>query len=305
MAPPAPIPPGRVVDLSGPVHYVEWPGPPERTFVLVHGLGGSHLNWVLVGPGLAEHGRVLALDLPGFGRSPRAGRSGRLTAQRAVVSRFIEEVAGGPVVLAGNSMGGGIGMMQAAVEPASVEGLVLTCSVYPWTRGGFPSPVVVGGFAAYRIRRVGEWVARQRFERLDADRMVRLSLRLATADIRRIPEEVIRAHVDLLLERQGDPDVVETFIEAARSLISLGRAPDRARAIMDRIVCPVLAIHGRRDRLVPAAFAWAATERHPDWWIRVLPDVGHVPQLEAPDRWLANVREWLAAEVDPRRGTPT
>lgn len=290
------------MDLGGPIHYVEWPGPAERTFVLVHGLGGSHLNWVLVGAGLAEHGRVLALDLPGFGRSPRAGRSGRLTAQRAVVSRFIEAVAGGPVVLVGNSMGGGIAMMQAAVEPSSVEGLVLTCSVYPWARGGFPSPVVIGGFAAYRIRRVGEWVARQRFERLDADRMVRLSLRLATADLRRIPEEVIRAHVDLLLERQGDPEVVQSFIEAARSLISLGRSPDRARAIMDRIVCPVLAIHGRRDRLVPAAFAWAATEAHPDWWIRVLPDVGHVPQLEAPDRWLANVREWLAAEVEPRRG---
>ncbi len=292
------LPEGKVADLGGPIHYVEWPGPAERTFVLVHGLGGSHLNWVLVGPDLAEGGRVLALDLPGFGRSPLAGRSGRLTALRAVLSRFIEEVAGGPVVLAGNSMGGALAMMQAAVEPSSVRGLVLTCSVFPWARGGFPSPVVIGGFAAYRIRRVGEWVVRQRFERLDAERMVRLSLRLATADLRRIPEEVIRAHVDLLLERQGDPEVVQAFIEAARSLMSLGRAPDRARAIMDRIACPVLAIHGRRDRLVPAAFAWAATASHPDWWIRVLPDVGHVPQLEAPDRWLANVREWLAAEVD-------
>jgi len=295
------LPASRTADLGGPIHYVEWDGPPERTFVLVHGLGGSHLNWVLVGPELSRRGRVLALDLPGFGRSPRAGRSGRLTALRAVLARFIEEVAGGPVVLAGNSMGGGLAMMQAAVEPASVEGLVLTCSVYPWARGGFPSPVVIGGFAAYRMRRVGEWVVRQRFERLDADRMVRLSLRLATADVRRIPEEVIRAHVELLLERQGDPEVTQAFLEAARSLISLGRAPERARAIMDRIKCPVLAIHGRQDRLVPAAFAWAATESHPDWWIRVLPDVGHVPQLEAPDRWLANVAEWLAAEVDPRR----
>jgi pimeloyl-ACP methyl ester carboxylesterase len=297
-----PRPESRWIDLGGPVHYAQWDGPRERTFVLVHGLGGSHLNWVLVGPELSRWGRVLAPDLPGFGRSPRAGRSGRLTAQRAALARFIEEVAGGPVVLAGNSMGGGLAMMQAAVEPASVEGLVLTCSVYPWARGGFPSPVVVGGFAAYRIRRVGEWIVRQRFERLDADRMVRLSLRLATADVRRIPEEVIQAHVELLLERQGDPDVIRTFLEAARSLISLGRAPERGRAVMDRIKCPVLAIHGRQDRLVPAAFAWAATESHPDWWIRVLPDVGHVPQLEAPDRWLANVLEWLAAEVDPRRG---
>ena len=296
------LPESRYADLRGPVHYVEWEGPAERTFVLVHGLGGAHLNWVLVGEGLSAHGRVLALDLAGFGRTPRAGRSSKLTANRALLSHFIEEVAGTPVVLAGNSMGGGICMMQAATEPSSVEGLVLTCSVYPWARGGFPSPVVIGGFAAYRMKRVGEWVMRQRFERFDADRLVRLSLRLATVDVRRIPEDVIRAHVDLLLEREEDPDTATAFLEATRSLISLGRSPERARAILDQIKCPVLAIHGRQDRLVPAAFAWAATESHPEWWIRVLPDVGHVPQLEAPDRWLANVADWLASELDGKRG---
>ena len=295
------LPESRYADLRGPVHYVEWEGPAERTFVLVHGLGGAHLNWVLVGEGLSAHGRVLALDLAGFGRTPRAGRSSKLTANRALLSHFIEEVAGTPVVLAGNSMGGGICMMQAATEPSSVEGLVLTCSVYPWARGGFPSPVVIGGFAAYRMKRVGEWVMRQRFERFDADRLVRLSLRLATVDVRRIPEDVIRAHVDLLLEREEDPDTATAFLEATRSLISLGRSPERARAILDQIKCPVLAIHGRQDRLVPAAFAWAATEAHPEWWIRVLPDVGHVPQLEAPDRWLANVADWLASELDGKR----
>ena len=295
------LPESRHADLGGPVHYVEWKGPAERTFVLVHGLGGSHLNWVRVGEGLSVRGRVLALDLAGFGRTPRAGRSSKLTANRALLSHFIEEVVGGPVVLAGNSMGGGICMMQAASEPSSVEGLVLTSSVYPWARGGFPSPVVIGGFAAYRMKRVGEWVMRQRFERFDADRLVRLSLRLATVDVRRIPEDVIRAHVDLLLEREEDLDTAPAFLEATRSLISLGRSPERGRAILDQIKCPVLAIHGRQDRLVPAAFAWAATEYHPDWWIRVLPDVGHVPQLEAPDRWLANVEDWLASEVDGKR----
>ena len=294
------LPPSRFADLRGPVHYIEWEGQPERTFVLVHGLGGAHLNWVRVGADLARHGRVLAPDLAGFGHTPRAGRSSKLTANRALLSHFVEEVAGGSVVLVGNSMGGGICMMQAAAEPSSVQGLVLTSSVYPWARGGFPSPVVIGGFAAYRMRRVGEWVMRQRFERFDADRLVRLSLRLGTVDVRRIPEDVIRAHVDLLLEREDDPDTAPAFLEATRSLISLGRSPERARAILDHVKCPVLAIHGRQDRLVPAAFAWAATETHPEWWIRVLPDVGHIAMLEAPDRWVANVEEWLAAEVDGR-----
>jgi pimeloyl-ACP methyl ester carboxylesterase len=296
-------PESRTADLGGPVHYVEWDGPPERTFVLVHGLGGAHLNWVLVGAGLSKLGRVLALDLAGFGRTPRAGRSSKLTANRALLSHFLEEIVGAPVVLAGNSLGGGIAMMQAATEPSSVEGLILTASVYPWARGGFPSPVVIGGFAAYRMKRVGEWVMRQRFERLDADRLVRLSLRLSTVDIRRIPEDVIRAHVDLLLEREDDPDAAPAFLQATRSLLSLGRSPERGRAIVDQVKGPVLAIHGRQDRLVPAAFAWAATNAHPEWWIRVLPDVGHVPQLEAPDRWLANVADWLQHKSSTTEGT--
>src|SRR3972149_1490890 len=129
------LPESRYADLRGPVHYVEWEGPAERTFVLVHGLGGAHLHWVLVGGGLSALGRGVALELAGFGRTPRAGRSSKLTANRALLSHFIEEIAGGPVVLAGNSMGGGIAMMQAATEPSSVEGLVLTSSGYPWGGG--------------------------------------------------------------------------------------------------------------------------------------------------------------------------
>src|ERR671911_1636646 len=99
------MPPSRFADLDGPVHYVGWDGPPGRTFVLVHGLGGSLLSWLAVAPGLARHGPVLAMDLPGFGRTERYGRRSRVTDLRGTVSRFVDEVAGGgPVVLVGNSM---------------------------------------------------------------------------------------------------------------------------------------------------------------------------------------------------------
>ena len=69
------LPELRTADVDGPIAYREWDGPDETTFVLVHGLGGSHINWVQVAPGLAGLGRVIALDLPGFGSSPREARS--------------------------------------------------------------------------------------------------------------------------------------------------------------------------------------------------------------------------------------
>ncbi len=61
--------PLRTADLNGPVKYVDFggKGPP---MVLVHGLGGSSVNWFAVGGGLARDHHVYAIDLPGFGRSP-------------------------------------------------------------------------------------------------------------------------------------------------------------------------------------------------------------------------------------------
>ncbi len=288
------VPRSQWVDLDGPTHYVEWDGPRERTFVLVHGLGGSLLSWLAVGPGLARHGRVVALDLPGFGRTPRADRRSRVSDCRALLSRFLDEIAGGvPVVLCGNSMGGGISMLQAALEPASVEGLVLSNSVFPWVRGAVPAPVVMVGFGLYQVPRVGEWFSRQRLNGLEAERAVRMGLRIITADPSRIDPDLVRAHVEQLLRHQADEDAGTAFLEATRSLMALGRRPRAARWILDSVKCPVLVIHGREDRLVPLTYAEAALLEHPQWQMRLLPKVGHVPQMEAPDRWLAALEEWL------------
>jgi pimeloyl-ACP methyl ester carboxylesterase len=290
------------VNLDGPTHYVEWDGPEDRTFVLVHGLGGSLLSWLSVGPGLAAHGRVLALDLPGFGRTPRAGRGSRLSDCRATLSAFIGAIDdGGPVVLCGNSMGGGVSMLQAALEPDSVEGLVLSNSVFPWVRGATPAPLVMLGFGLYRLPRVGEWASRQRLTALEADRAVRMGLRVVAADPGTIDPELVREHVEQLTRLQGDPDAGAAFLEAARSLLALGRRPEAARWILDAIRCRVLVIHGREDRLVPLRYAEAALAGHPSWEMRLLPKVGHIPQMEAPDRWLAAVGDWLARLPAPKR----
>src|SRR5262245_14352423 len=287
------LPPSRFADLDGPVHYVAWEGPPGRTFVLVHGLGGSLLSWLAVAPGLARHGRVLALDLPGFGRTERAGRRSRVSDFRGLISRFVDEVAGAPVVLVGNSMGGGVSMLEAAVEPASVEALVLSNSVFPWKRGAFPAPIVMLGFALYELPRVGEWASRQRLTRLEAEQAVRLGLRIITTDPSTIPDELIRLHVEQLVRQQGDEDAGPAFLEAARSLLALGRRREVVRWIVDSVSCPVLVIHGREDRLVPLGFAMGVLEMRPEWDMRLIPHVGHVPQMEAPERWLSAVDGWL------------
>jgi pimeloyl-ACP methyl ester carboxylesterase len=291
------LPDLRLADLDGPIAYREWDGPGDTTFVLVHGLGGSHLNWIQVAPGLAGLGRVLALDLPGFGRSPLAGRSAALMDARRSLGRFVTEMATGRVVLAGNSMGGGLGMLEAAIEPDRVHGLVLTCSVFPWARGGLPHPAVVAAFAMYDLGRLGERLVYERTRRIDPETLVWLAFRMTAADPRRIPPEITDLQVEQLRERANDPEAAKAFVEAARSLLRLGRRPDIARRAMDAIRCPVLVLHGRLDRLVPVRFAEATLERYPAWRGRIFPDLGHVPQMEAPGRWVAEVAEWYAGNL--------
>ena len=292
------LPELRTVDVDGPVAYRQWDGPSEATFVLIHGLGGSHVNWVRVAPGLAGLGRVLAVDLPGFGWSPLAGRSAALMDERRTLAGFLDAMAIDEALLAGNSMGGAIALLEAAVEPTRVRGLVLTSSVFPRARGAYPHPVVMGAFALYDTSAMGELFVRQRMRRLEPEQAVRMGLRMTTVHPAAIPNDIVRLQAEAVRRRALDPEAPTAFIAAARSLVRLGRRPDIARRATDAVQCPVLVLHGRRDRLVPARFAEVALERYPAWRARILPDVGHIPQLEAPGRWLTEVADWYAEHVD-------
>src|SRR4029077_10523630 len=68
-----------MLDIDGPIYVADYGGE-GPVMLLVHGLGGAHLNWMAVAPGLAVPRHVYALDLPGFGRSPLAGRRSSIAA---------------------------------------------------------------------------------------------------------------------------------------------------------------------------------------------------------------------------------
>jgi pimeloyl-ACP methyl ester carboxylesterase len=291
------LPTLRTLDLDGPVAYREWDGPLETTFVLLHGLGGSHLSWIQAAPGLAGVGRVLTPDLPGFGRSPRKGRSTRLMAQRRWLSRFLDESVDGPVVLAGNSMGGVVAVLEAAMEPHRVAGVILTSSVFPMSGGPIPHPIVLGAFAAYDVPTLGEILVKTRSAALDPEPFVRVGLRILTADPSSIPEDVIEANAELVADLRADPEAPGAFLEAARSINSYVRSPTAGRRAMSNVRCPVLVIHGRKDRFVPVGYAEIALATYPAWRGRLLAGVGHVPQMEAPARWLTEVADWYAATL--------
>ena len=283
----------RIIDLDGPVHVADFGGS-GMPIVLVHGLGGSHANWLAVGERLAEHGRVLAPDLAGFGRTPLAGRSSGVGANRALLDRLLGATCDEPAVLVGNSMGGLISLMQASLRPEKVAALVLVGPAQPRPLLAAADWRIVATFAAYAMPMVGETFVRWRSRLLGPEGVVRQTLDLCCVDASRIAPEVFAAHVALAEERaSGMPWAAEAFLGAARSVVARTIRAGWFAELVRAVKAPTLVVQGDADRLVPVLASRALAESRPDWRLEIMPGIGHVPQLEAPDRFIDLVGSWL------------
>jgi pimeloyl-ACP methyl ester carboxylesterase len=303
---------GWVTDLDGPVYWVEFGDdsavdesqdrqhslPP---IVFVHGLGGSHLNWGLVGSELAGGRRAVALDLRGFGLTPGTGRACSVTANARLLDRFLREVVGEPAVLVGNSMGGMISALQAAGHPETVAGVVLVDPALPAVRRKLDVTVALM-FLIYGVPGLGELYLRRSRTRTDAETQVRQVVDLCFADLRRADPHMMAAVAELVQHRDGFSGTEAAFLTAARSLIRLLAAPKKFRAVTAAITAPVLLLHGEKDRLVSCASARKTASANPHWQTCYLDDVGHTPQLEVPERFVEAVSAWLAQQ--PGLATP-
>jgi pimeloyl-ACP methyl ester carboxylesterase len=293
---------GYVTDLDGPVHWIDFGGPglsggpgpaggSAPPMVLVHGLGGSHLNWAAIAPALAAARRVLAVDLAGFGLTPAAGRSATVQSNARLLGRFVREIAGSPAVLVGNSMGGMISILHSRADPETVAGLVLVdpSLPVPWQR---PDPQVAGIFALYAVPGLGELYLTASRRRTTPRQQVEQVLELCFADPARASAEITAASIELAAIRRTMRGTEHAFLQAARSLTGVLARPGRYRAMMAGLDMPVLLIHGEQDRLVPVAAARAASAACPGWRTVLLPGAGHTPQLEVPDDVVAAIRSW-------------
>ena len=287
---------GYISDLDGPVHWIEFaPGdsPDGTPIVFVHGLGGSHLNWCLIGPKLADGRRAIALDLHGFGLTPGTRATATVQRNARLLDRFVREVTGTPVILAGNSMGGLISLMQAAAAPETVRGLVLIDPALPPPRQTLDGRVA-GQFLLYALPGLGELYVRAVMSRRPPELAVQRVIELCFADPSRADPAMLTASIALAAERQRqDHSNAAAFLAASRSLMRVVGQRHRYWEMMASVRVPVLLIGGEADRLVPAASMRHAAARNPCWETVMLPGVGHTPQLEVPDNVIGTVREWL------------
>lgn len=286
----------RVVDVGGPVHYIDFGG--EGTpLVLVHGLGGNALNWMDVGPAFAHEYHAVALDLAGFGQTPLFSRSAAVGANADLTARFVEKVFGEPVVLMGNSMGGHISVLIGADRPQIVDRIVLVDPAVPGIHVRRPAPQMLGVMAALSVPGLAETVLDRRMKSLSPEQLVREILATVCADPSRLSDEIVDAHIQLTREREAlGSQNNRAFLQATRSL-GLRMADPRFWARARQVRAPVLVVHGELDRLIPLAAARELVRRVQGWKLEVFDGVGHVPMMETPDLFIRIVLDWMALRI--------
>lgn len=284
------------------VHAAHWAGadPDGTPLVAAHGLGGSHLNWGLVGEQLAglgaPWGPVWAPDLAGFGKTPLDGRRATIGDNLDLLLGFLRTVSPDrPVILLGNSMGGLLAMLSAARAPELVAGLVLVDPATPTGVGRRLDPQVVARFAMFITPGLGEAWLRRLARTTTPEQQARQTMELVMADVAAVDPRAFEAHADMVAQRREMPYASRAFLQAARSLVSrlLLRQPTFWRDV-DAVTAPTLLMHGAADRLVGQEAVLRLAARRPDWRFSSHPELGHAPQLEAPEAFSEVVRTWLA-----------
>jgi pimeloyl-ACP methyl ester carboxylesterase len=269
-------------DLDGlQLHYLEEGQGPAT--VLIHGLGGFAESWRHNVPELARHGRVIALDLPGSGRSGKPRRAYTLEFLAQALDRLLHTLGVDRVHLVGHSLGGAVAARYTLDHPGRVERLALLGAAVP----GFdlrPSWV----YRTLSLPGLGEILSRL------ITRGV-CTTALARCFDRPDPDE-IRFFVDHEFAARSCSEGRAAYLSLLRSVtddFTLGA--DAYRAALSHLGRGVLVVHGLQDRVIPHAHARQVAEglgvAQPRWLDRC----GHFPQIEHAEVVNTYLRDFLFA----------
>jgi len=277
-------PESQLVELPGrsmAFRYRPATGTDAAPAVMIHGLGGSALNWTDLTWTLRDRLETWAVDLSGFGMSPPP-RDGDFTPAGYArgVAEFIESLGRGPVHVFGNSLGGATAVQLAARRPDLVRTLTLISPALPRLlpqRAAAHMPVIALPGLGERL--VGKYLT------LDAAERVNATMDACFEDPSRLPDLRRAESVAEVRERDTFPYTSEVYLGALRGLLRtyLDTSWQRPWKLAERIFCPVVVVYGRTDKLVDSIAAHKVTKHFRDAHVVVIPDSGHVAQMEHPE----------------------
>jgi pimeloyl-ACP methyl ester carboxylesterase len=272
----AALPAESLLEIDGRRVHVDARGSGEP-LLLLHGFGASTLIWEAVIDGLAQHRRVVAIDLNGFGWSerPRDRASYTLEGQERLVLAVADRLGFERFDLAGHSYGGAISIFLASRHPERVRSLLLVDAAQPTygseRRRSWASSRAV---ASIYIRTVGL-----------TPRRVRRGLEESYADDAKVTDELVRAYLERLR--------VEGVVAAFHGLTAPNGEPP-AQIELERLMPPTLVVWGADDEIIAAEAGRAAAAKIPGAVYAEVAACGHSPMEECPAAFLAAVEPFLA-----------
>ena len=272
--------PRDLVDLAGVrLHVRDDGGRNAPALILIHGFGSSLQTWEPWAKALAPDFRVVRFDLPGSGLSA-PDPSGDYSDARSVdlVLQLMERLHLARATLIGNSIGGRIAWRFAATHPDRIDKLVLI------SPDGFASPGFDYGKPPVipAMMELMRWVLPKP--------LVRAGLKPAYGDPSALSPAVVTRYYDLMVA----PGSRRALLERMKQAVLMNPIP-----FLHRIQAPVLLMWGERDGMIPVANARDYLEALPHARLVTFPNLGHVPQEEAPGRSIEPLRAFLLSERRP------
>jgi len=272
----------RLVEIAGVSTYVVDAGE-GPSVLLIHGYGDTADGWRRVVPGLARDHRVVALDVPPFGRSGTPPQKvNLLDFYSEFFPALLDELELDRTSVIGHSLGGAVSLRMAIDHPDRVErlGLIAPAGLGhapPWWWHALTARALYDGVLSIPSPITTPLV------KLGMKTFLELRL---FADPHKLQDEIKH-----LVDLHGSGRDLKALLAAGHACIDsyTGRLLERSQ----ELEIPLWMLWGRKDGLVPSMHARRFERAHPGAEVHILEDCGHYPHIELPQRFNALLRGWL------------
>jgi pimeloyl-ACP methyl ester carboxylesterase len=253
------------------IRYASSDGPSERTILLTCPWPESVYAFAPVWTVLAEHARLFAVDLPGFGASERRDDLLSPRAMGEFLAQLIDEAELGTPHVVGPDVGTAAALFAAAAHPERIASVIVG-------EGGAAVPLELG-------EPLRSWVLDpdlDKYRGMDPRAFVNAAADTVAGGV---PDEI---RADYLACYDGD-----RFVESMRYVRRYPQELPELAELLPEITTPVTIINGRHDRVVPLANVEFLDERLPNSRVVII-DAGHFVWEEAPAQYASAILDSIS-----------
>ncbi|HUA47525.1 MAG TPA: alpha/beta hydrolase [Solirubrobacteraceae bacterium] len=253
------------------IRYADSGGSQEATLLLTSPWPESVYAFARIWPSLAEHARLFAVDLPGFGASERRDELLSPRAMGEFLAELIAEVGLDTPHIVAPDVGTSAALFAAASHPDRIAGVIVGT-------GGAAVPIELG-------EPLRSWVLDpdlEKYRNMDPRAIVNVAIDTIAGGV---PDDI---RADYLACYDGD-----RFVESMRYARRYPEELPELAELLPEVTMPVTIINGLHDRVVPVANAEFLGERLPNSRV-VLIDGGHFIWEEAPSEYAATILDSIS-----------